>query len=106
MRQMLSKMWNDDTGALIATEWVFFVTILVLGIITGLVALRQAVISETTELAQAIMSLNQSFSFSGQENCESSSGGSSAIDTANTVFNSSVAVGTNSVGFINQAPCD
>ena len=56
MRQML-KLWNDDCGALIATEWVFVVTILILGIITGLVAVRQAVISELTETAQAILAL-------------------------------------------------
>ena len=103
MRKMLSKMWKDDTGALIATEWVFFVTILVLGIITGLVALRQAVISETTELAQAIMSLNQSFSFSGQTNCESSTGGSAATDSCNSITESSAAAVP---CIVNQNPCD
>ncbi len=103
MRQMLSKLWNDDCGAIIATEWVFVVTILVLGIITGLVALRQAVISETTELAQAILALNQSYSFSGQVNCESSTGGSSATDTTNTISETSTAASTATV---NQYPCD
>jgi Flp pilus assembly pilin Flp len=103
MRKMLIKMWKDDTGALIATEWVFFVTILVLGIITGLVALRQAVISETTELAQALLSLNQSFSFSGRANCESSTGGSAVIDTCNSIFE----VSTGAVPCpANQFPCD
>ena len=102
MRQML-KLWNDDCGALIATEWVFVVTILILGIITGLVAVRQAVISELTETAQAILALNQSFSFSGQSNCESFTGGSSASDTTNTIGEASVAASTAS---INQAPCD
>jgi hypothetical protein len=103
MRQMLSKLWNDDCGAIIATEWVFVVTILVLGIITGLVALRQAVISETTELAQAIMALNQSFSFSGQTNCESSTAGSAAADSCNTIGEVSAAATTCTV---NQNPCD
>jgi hypothetical protein len=102
MRQML-KLWNDDCGALIATEWVFVVTILILGIITGLVAVRQAVISELTETAQAILALNQSFSFSGQSNCESSTAGSSGSDTTNTIIEGSVAASTAS---INQAPCD
>jgi len=102
MRQML-KLWNDDCGALIATEWVFVATILILGIITGLVAVRQAVISELTETAQAILALNQSFSFSGQSNCESSTAGSSGSDTTNTIIEGSVAASTAS---INQAPCD
>ena len=102
MRQML-KLWNDDCGALIATEWVFVVTILILGIITGLVAVRQAYISELVETAQALMALNQSYSFSGQSNCESSTAGSSGSDTTNTIIEGSVAASTAS---INQAPCD
>jgi Flp pilus assembly pilin Flp len=103
MRQMLSKLWNDDCGALIATEWVFFVTILVLGIITGLIAVRQGIKSELTEVAQAIMALNQSYSFSGEVNCESSTGGSSATDTTNTISETSVAAST---ALVNQNPCD
>ena len=102
MRQML-KLWNDDCGALIATEWVFVVTILILGIITGLVAVRQSLISELHEASQAINSLDQSFSFSGQSNCESSTAGSSGSDTTNTIIEGSVAASTAS---INQAPCD
>jgi Flp pilus assembly pilin Flp len=103
MRQMMRKLWNDDCGATFTVEIVFVVTILVLGIITGLVAIRQAVISETTELAQAIMALNQSYSFSGQSNCESSTAGSSASDTTNTINEASTAASTSTV---NQNPCD
>ena len=46
MRRLMQKLWSDDHGALIATEWVFVATILVLGIITGLIAVRQAVIGQ------------------------------------------------------------
>jgi hypothetical protein len=100
---MLRKLWDDDSGALIATEWVFLASILILGIITGLVALRQALISELTETAQAILALNQSFSFSGQSNCEAFTDGSSGSDTTNTIIEGSVLAST---AFINQAPCD
>ena len=101
---MLHQLWNDDCGAgHITAEWILLFTILVLGIITGLVAVRQAVISELTETAQAILALNQSFSFSGQTNCESSTAGSSGSDTTNTIIEGSVAASTAS---INQAPCD
>ena len=46
IRRFFSKLWKDDCGALIATEWVLVATILVIGIITGLVAVRQAAIVE------------------------------------------------------------
>jgi Flp pilus assembly pilin Flp len=103
MRRTVRRLWNDDRGALIATEWVFVATLLVLGIITGLVAVRQAVISELTEAAQAINALDQSFSFSGQTNCESSTAGSSGSDPLKKIAAGAV---TPSQATINQSPCD
>jgi hypothetical protein len=103
MRHLLQRLWTDDCGALIATEWVFVATILVLGIIVGLVAVRQAVISELTEFAGAVMSLNQSFSFTGQSNCQSSVAGSQAIDTNDTIPAGHTAPTPNTV---EQSPCD
>ena len=103
MRQLMQRLWFDDCGALIATEWVFVATILVLGIITGLVAVRQAVISELTEFANAVMALSQSYSFSGQQNCESSTAGSQAIDFPDLITESA----TSPIpSVIDQTPCD
>ncbi len=104
MRSLMQKLWSDDHGALIATEWVFVATILILGIITGLVAVRQAVISELTEFANAVMALSQSYSFAGQSNCLSSTAGSQATDSTNTIAESSVNADQNSI--LNQTPCD
>jgi Flp pilus assembly pilin Flp len=126
MRKLMLRLWNDDCGALIATEWVFLATILVLGSITGLVAIRQAVISQFAELANAVMALDQSYSFSGQgDNCSSVSeidvgggqdfdifdfrhqqvqtAGSAAID-----FPDTTGIRSNQVSptFIDQPPCD
>jgi hypothetical protein len=85
MRQLMN-VWNDDGGALIATEWVFVATILVLGSITGLVMVRQAVLAELQDMAQAIMSLDQSYSFSSQSNSESSTAGSAYFDHTETIL--------------------
>jgi Flp pilus assembly pilin Flp len=104
MHRLLRKLWSDDSGALIATEWVFVATILVLGIITGLVAVRQAVLSELTEFANAVLALNQSYSFSGQSNCQSSTAGSQATDSSDKIPLASIAAATNDA--INQPPCD
>jgi len=103
MRQML-KLWNDDCGSgLITAEWLFLFVILVLGLISGLVAVRQALLSELIESAQALLALNQSYSFSGQTNCEASTAGSSASDTTNTIGEGSVSAST---AAISQTPCD
>ena len=104
MRKLFSRLWADDGGALIATEWVFVATILILGIITGLIAVRQAVISELTEFANALMALDQSYSFAGQSNCMASTAGSAATDSTDTIQEAHV----NPAAFaaINQSPCD
>jgi hypothetical protein len=103
MRNLMVKLWNDDAGALIAAEWVFVATILVLGAITGLVAVRQAVIAELHDVANAILALNQSYSFSGQSNCESSTAGSQFIDLPDSIVVHSTAAVPG--GFDNRA-CD
>ena len=103
MRRMMLNLWNDDLGLILKVELIFVLTIVVIGCLTSLVALRQAVISEAVETAQAILALNQSYSFSGQSNCESSTAGSSASDTTNTIIEASTAASTATV---NQNPCD
>jgi hypothetical protein len=97
MRKILATLWNDDGGSLIAAEWLFVTTILVIGVTVGLVAVRNAVTDELTTMANSIDSLNPCYSFSGQKNCESSVCGSAVqvrqgkqiethkIDAASTV---------------------
>jgi hypothetical protein len=63
MRQLMSRLWTDDAGALLAVEWVFVATILVIGSITGLVAVRQAIIHELEDFAEAVLALCTSWEF-------------------------------------------
>jgi hypothetical protein len=85
MRKLMSKLWKDDCGALIAMEFLFVATILVIGITVGLVAVRDAVNVELSELANAILALSQGFSFAGQSGCCATVDGSQAIDTPSLV---------------------
>ncbi len=102
---MLRKLWNDDCGSgLLSAEWLFFFVILVLGLLAGFIAVRQALITDLTESAQALLALNFSYSFSGQSNCEASTAGVSASEFSHTIGESST--GFNNGAFISQAPCD
>jgi Flp pilus assembly pilin Flp len=85
MSNMLRKLWKDDCGALIAMEFLFVATILVIGIIVGLTALRSAINAELTELGNAILALSQGFLISGQSGCGSVVDGSQAIDTPSVI---------------------
>ncbi len=81
MRQVFVKLWKDDAGALIATEFLFVATILIIGIIVGLASVRDAVVTELVELGNAILALSQGYIVSGQTGCCSQTDGSQAIDT-------------------------
>ncbi len=81
MRQVFVKLWQDDAGALIATEFLFVATILIIGIIVGLASVRDAVVSELIELGNAVLALSQGYTVSGQTGCCSATDGSQAIDT-------------------------
>jgi hypothetical protein len=78
-------LWYDDRGALIASEFLFVATILVIGIIVGLSAVRSAVNTELSELANAILALSQGYSISGMEGCCAAVDGSQAIDSPSLV---------------------
>src|SRR5262245_24182604 len=69
MFHLMCKLWKDDCGALISTEFLFVATILVIGVVAGLVLIRDAVVIQLEELACAIGALQQCFSFSGLGGC-------------------------------------
>ena len=81
MFNLIRKLWNDDCGALIATEWVFVATILIVGMVGGLKAVQSGVEGELTDLANGISGLNQSYSFGGSSGCCASSAGSFFVQT-------------------------
>jgi len=66
MRQLMLKLWNDDCGALISIEWVFVATILVLGVTIGLATVRNAAFTELLQFSDAVIALQQCYSFSGK----------------------------------------
>jgi len=80
-KTLVNRLWQDDEGALIAIEFLFVATILVIGIIVGLSGVRDAVVVELTELGNAILALSQGFTLSGLTGCCASTDGSQAIDT-------------------------
>jgi Flp pilus assembly pilin Flp len=100
---MLKKLWKDEAG-LVTLEYLFAATIIVIGLTVGLVVLKNSINAELTELGDAITSLSQTYSFSGQAfgSC-ASTGGSAATDTNGDSDLTSVAAGAST--FDNQATC-
>lgn len=55
--QLFTTRRNKRRGML-TLEWILLITVLVIGIIGGLGAVRNAIVSELVDLAEAIQSLN------------------------------------------------
>lgn len=105
MSNLIKQLWADDCGALIAAEYLFVATILVIGIVTGLTAVRNAVVSELEELANAYLSLSQGYTVSGLIGCCSQVQGSATIDTPNLV-QESVCTANFIPSVIDTLPCN
>ncbi len=67
MSNLLKQLWNDDQGAVISTELVLVVGILVFGIIPGLVALRNSVNASLATMGNVLTRITPSFTFSGYQ---------------------------------------
>ncbi len=62
---MLKTLWNDESGIIISAEIVLVGTILVLGMVVGLVELQCTVIGELSDLSSAVGNFDQSYQTSG-----------------------------------------
>ena len=67
---MLKNLWNDESGVILSAEIVLVGTILVMGMIVGLVELQYAVVSELSDLGDAIGNLDQSYEFGAIESSD------------------------------------
>ena len=47
MRTLLCHFWRDESGSVVVGQWVFVATILVLGAVTGMVALHHPRFEDT-----------------------------------------------------------
>jgi hypothetical protein len=58
-------LWRDDRGAVLASEWVLLTTILLVGLVPALLAIRHGVLSKMLDLSGATTQLDQSYGFTG-----------------------------------------
>ena len=103
---MLRKFWNDESGFIVSAELVLIATIMVIGLIAGMVEVQWAVVGELNDVSDAIGSLNQSFQFTGFTSFknQASSGntikgrfaGSSFVDTVEECDNNQCTLGCDS----------
>ncbi|MEX0867050.1 MAG: hypothetical protein WD030_06795 [Pirellulales bacterium] len=68
MLTVVNRSWQEDDGVL-TFEWVLLLTLLVIGIVAGLTAARDAIIDELADIAEATVSFDQSFDIAEFDEC-------------------------------------
>ena len=68
MKSFLKRVWCEEEGVL-TFEWVLLITVVTIGIIGGYSAMRDAVIDEMGDLADAVIAVDQSFTTTAPTSC-------------------------------------
>ena len=63
--KMMKKFWNDEAGFVVSAELILIATVAVLGLLVGLAAVRDGIVSELSDVAGAFQDVNQSYSIDG-----------------------------------------
>jgi hypothetical protein len=61
---MIRRLWNEEAGAIVSAEIMLVASILVIGVIVGLKSVRDSVVTELADVAQALSNVDQSYSYS------------------------------------------
>ena len=64
MKTAWQRLWRDESGLVQSTELVFLTSIVAIGMIVGLSAYRDGILTELVDDARAVGALNQSYSLS------------------------------------------
>lgn len=76
----LRQLWLEEQGAIVSAEIMLVASILVIPMIVGLKSVRDSVLTELGDVAQALANVNQSFSFSGAAGHHAFVGGGAFTD--------------------------
>jgi hypothetical protein len=96
--RMMKHLWTDQAGVVISSELLLIVTIAVIGLLVGVVAVRDAVVQELADVAAAVGALDQSYQYNGVTNtCADSSAathGGRMVDDADQCDQEAIQSGT------------
>lgn len=80
MTAKCNSLWNDDAGFIVSIELILIATITVIGLIVGFTVVRDAVVSELSDVAGAIQDLNHDYSFNAVTSATARTDGSNFVD--------------------------
>lgn len=63
--KLMRRFWRDETGFVVSAELILIASLAVLGLLVGLTAVRDGIVSELSDVAGAYQDANQSYSLDG-----------------------------------------
>lgn len=81
LRELFTRLWKDESGAVIATEYLMLGTIVGLGGASGLAAMQDGMNQEYVEFGSAVRETRQAYSVPGARGAAGRTHGTAAVDT-------------------------
>ncbi len=82
MKKVLQRLWSDEAGFIVSAELVLIATITVIGLIVGLVHIRDSVVGELADIAEAIGRTDQTYQYDGLASAHATVDGARFTDVA------------------------
>ncbi len=79
--KLLSRLWADEAGFVVSSELVLVATVMVVGLLAGMTTVRDQVVQELADVADAVSEIDQSYSYSTITGHTSRTAGSHFNDT-------------------------
>jgi hypothetical protein len=87
------KLWGDESGFIVSTDLILISSILVIGLLVGLVSVRDQIVQELGDVAVAVGNLNQSYSFAAHPVTFVSHGATYTFTVAGSNFTDTTDIG-------------
>ena len=106
--KMIKRLWSDEAGFVVSSELILVGTVAVIGMLVGLAAVRDGVVSELSDVAGAVQDLNQSYSLNGVTGHSAATAGMSYLDGLDWCDDSEdlAGVADNCITFTTATPVD
>jgi hypothetical protein len=78
--KLMLRLWSDEAGFVISSELILIAAILVMGLLTGLATIRDQVVQEMGDVADAVSELQQDMEWAGTTGHTSTVAGTTFTD--------------------------
>lgn len=80
---LLTRLWNDEAGSILATEYLMLGTIVGVGSAAGLATVRDSINEEYKEFGNTVRDVRQSYSVPMKKGGSGSANGTTVVDPSN-----------------------